>query len=470
MPPPLAEEAPPHVDVDNFIAAKLAAETVAERTYRNINDVIQSYNSNNQEPDRKIKDMSVPVFNTLMVKDILEDDGHLYLRSTMIQNVFGLSGSQKDKETPFAYRFNDRATKKDDPEIDLRRVEQHSLDIQVNGDIIPAPLTSFTFNTMIPLSKTLIIDHFPFTVHRATATVELCTRTDDDGLNIRLRPNLMLHPERRNNISLQQPMVPLAEDEHLRKTQTQKQYHAKLDEDLMNKLDRMGTYDLLTPYPEIKYLAQPGKNYCPQFKVSFLLLEEGMSKFISVQLPMIFIAVVKTMSFRVAWLELEMEGGDAFSLADKFLGTSAALGLTVVFLLNKLTRKHNVQAKYLTMNEIYVISIFTAMAMSSVPLAFGQAAKIIATVGLALLWATFIIPTYNLIKYRRICRKLLAERQLATDTCYRSHAFAQDKEFVKAKKADMAASMHYVSACDEGDDRPKWTRVPLTGGRVQYKY
>ena len=150
-------------------------------------------------------------------------------------------------------------------------------------------MTRTLYIAKIPLLMDEEFDGFPFTLLRATADVELTSRSSPDG-KIVYKPNLMLHEEeRRHNICLQDvKWAPKVEGE------SQENW-------LKRKMDKLRLYDFISPYPEVAYLFEEKNFYCPRFRVSFLIEEEGFPKFIQTQLPMLLLAILATINL---WIDV----------------------------------------------------------------------------------------------------------------------------------------------------------------------
>eukprot|EP00957_Ditylum_brightwellii_P199381 15197463-Ditylum_brightwellii.AAC.1 len=60
-------------------------------------------------------------------------------------------------------------------------------------------------------------------------------------------------------------------------------------------MDKSECYDLMTPFPKIEYFQDTKKNYCPKFKMTFYLTEEGSSKLVAIIAPMLLISTLNTL-------------------------------------------------------------------------------------------------------------------------------------------------------------------------------
>jgi len=188
---------------------------------------------------------------------------------------------------------------------------------------------------------------------------------------------LLLHKfDKGQNVALQLPLT----------RNTGGMHGKEMEEELIIKMDKSNTYDLITPYPEVSYLYDTKKKYCPKFEVSFYMVESGFSKFMSIVFPMILIVVLNT-------LHVLGEQPDSID----FLGNASILALTAVVILPYIVTKRKMEAVF-SLNNFYVMSIFIGLSLSSIPEATFET-RIPAKIGMILLWISFIAPIYSCIGY-----------------------------------------------------------------------
>ena len=254
-----------------------------------------------QEPnadDRatSISQAYVPVLNTFLIKDLRADEtnGLPYILGTFVQQTFGLQGEQAD--TPFDYRFND--TSAESGSVVLRKTVHHTISEEHQN----IRMSVFTFNVKVPLELVTDYDRFPCTAIRATADMEPTTHNDITHKQVILRPNLLLSKQdRRDNVCLQQ-VKGCSTDTQQNTTvnctsfRTKKGSIAVLDRlqdkelELMKKVDKLGKYQLISPYPQVAYTVEKSSR-CKRLQVSFYLVEEGVSKFFRIVLPMLLVGL-----------------------------------------------------------------------------------------------------------------------------------------------------------------------------------
>merc|ERR1711957_413119 len=170
----------------------------------------------------------------------------------------------------------------------------------------------------------------------------------------------------------------------------------------------MKTYSIVSPYPVIEYLNL--KTTCSKYRLTFYLVEEGMVKFVKVLLPMLLISTINTINvlMDVSLMNRQDSSSDDIDSSDRYLQISAALALTAVFVLPEMTRKWNTQS-VITWNEVYILIIFVALSLSSIPPAMVGTTEY-AFVGMILLWGSFCIPIFNLVSYLYVKNSIKAQR------------------------------------------------------------
>jgi hypothetical protein len=148
----------------------------------------------------------IDVLNFILVKHVIEEDGKLYLIGTMIQNVF-----QDDLDEPaikFDYRFNDLSA--EEGMVVFRRKEEKKYAMNLTPETAEAQnegtLHRYTNQVKLPLEMDVEFDCFPFRILSAKCMIELSTPTTTD-FKTRLRPNLMLHQDKRNATNIQEVSI-----------------------------------------------------------------------------------------------------------------------------------------------------------------------------------------------------------------------------------------------------------------------
>ena len=129
------------------------------------------------------------------------------------------------------------------------------------------------------------------------------------------------------------------------------------------------------------------------YSVSFLLVEDGMKKFVEIVFPMLLIAAMNHLNvLNAVWAKQGWtnENVDAVD----YINNSATLALAVVVFLPTMfgrARFHEI----FNANNLYVTSIFIALALSALPQALTNGNVWPARVGAWLFWGSFLFPVIN---------------------------------------------------------------------------
>eukprot|EP00957_Ditylum_brightwellii_P111354 8493156-Ditylum_brightwellii.AAC.1 len=208
--------------------------------------------------------------------------------------------------------------------------------------------TKATFQMSAPLDVDTIFDVFPFKAYKASVLVELSSSTIEEETH-RVRPNLLVAKhDMRNNLSIQLP--------YINKMQEARTNDSQLLEDLKDKMDKMQDYDFITPFPNVEYIYDNKKKYCPKCRITFYLVQQGNSKMIEIIAPMLLISILNTLN---VINDEKVENVD-------YIANSAAFTLTAAFILPSIFSKAN-RNKVFTVNTVYVFLVFVGLALSSFP-------------------------------------------------------------------------------------------------------
>jgi len=369
-----------------------------------IKDRTSSSGSNPSITDMLKKDTKediVNIRNFLLVKHVTENnDRELFLVGTCVQELTSLDMNaesiklcddklldmgtlSEDIETLskrlfFDYRLNDLTADEDSGWIKTRRVEMNS------------GKAKKTFQVNAPLEVEVNYDCFPFKIVTASVMIELSSSAIRDQ---RRRPNLLLGKEyMATNVAIQ-PVQRLNEQKHVENTYNGTK-EVLTESDYKKKMDKIKTYDFLTPFPEVTYQYDIKKKYCPKFKVAFYMVESGTSKFVQIVFPMLLIAILNTVQV------LDKD----FVENTNFLSNAATFALTAVFILPSIIGNSNIQDLY-SMNNLYIISIFVGLALSSIPSEM-MGTSVPAFTGMIIVWLSFIMPIIGCIGYFQRCRSI----------------------------------------------------------------
>lgn len=378
-----------------------------------------------------VNEKTLNVHNVFLIKHIIDDkecEDELNLIGTMVQHVFrgkdpidenaftssnlddaagfgaGSSHStdlrsfdsdfpqlQPKDETPimFKLRFNDQKTDKNN--LDLRRTEVHETRDE-------GTMYRHTLQVKAPLELEVQFDAFPFKVKTATLMIEFSTFTSRDR-KTRLRPNMIVHRrEKRIMFGIQKEHSSSKKRVHPAIAVYQKLsgVESTLFRQAKEKIDKSYIYDFVSPFPNITYLYDEGKGYCPKYSIQFLLVEDGMKKFIEIVFPMLLIAAMNHLNVINAVKAVEQDKPDFVEAVD-YLNNSATLALAVVVFLPTMigtSRFHSV----MQVNNLYISTIFVALTLSALPYSVVET-TIPARVGTYLFWGSFLFPIINGLRF-----------------------------------------------------------------------
>eukprot|EP00541_Cyclophora_tenuis_P000160 CAMPEP_0116563116 /NCGR_PEP_ID=MMETSP0397-20121206/12547_1 /TAXON_ID=216820 /ORGANISM="Cyclophora tenuis, Strain ECT3854" /LENGTH=313 /DNA_ID=CAMNT_0004089509 /DNA_START=50 /DNA_END=992 /DNA_ORIENTATION=+ len=246
---------------------------------------------------------------------------------------------------------------------------------------------------------------FPLWVAKATAHIELSTTASD---TTRRRPNLLVDiVDRRGNVSIQEVKKAYGEE-------------TLTENDVIDKLDRSVQYDFVTPYPEVRYLYDPEKEYCPSLEITFYVVSGGMSNFVSIIFPMFLIASLNTMSVINDYISPQNLPG--------FINNAATFALTAIFMLPNMMAK-TARQRLFTLNNLHILLVFVSLSLSSIPYQAFKTSAINLT-GMVLFWVSFALPIANVINYWRVVSKTRSQiRKLETTGPQNRHSFVKDDNY-----------------------------------------
>jgi len=450
-----------------------------------------------EEQSNSLGEKKVCVRNFFLLKHIADDqDDKLNLVGTMIQNVFGTDKLDSqgvydedvvgkdicDKDNcpqafHFGYRFNNLVADEDSGYAKVRRLERTKT------------ATKATFQMSAPLDVDVVFDYFPFKAVTATLLVELSTCTNKDETQ-RIRPNLLLaKKDRRNNVSVQTPY--LEDGDWVRKkslfsfrsipqvlwnsddydsdddldnegesndTETRSEGGSnniesqsegesnkisgrKKIEALKDKMDKMKSYDFITPFPKVEYLYDENKKYCPKCKLTFYLVEVDNSKLVEILAPVFLISILNTLN--VINTDTDIDIVD-------YIANSATLALTAAFfILPNIYSKAN-RTKSFTNNTAYVILVFLGLSLSSFPEAL-IGTRACAFVGMILLWSSFFMPLVSCFLFWVFQNKISPKKGI-----YEINDFTQSGDYKPFNyEKDINYKEHFLLVEDDATKKEK---------------
>eukprot|EP00588_Corethron_pennatum_P005315 CAMPEP_0194282140 /NCGR_PEP_ID=MMETSP0169-20130528/22468_1 /TAXON_ID=218684 /ORGANISM="Corethron pennatum, Strain L29A3" /LENGTH=368 /DNA_ID=CAMNT_0039027383 /DNA_START=318 /DNA_END=1421 /DNA_ORIENTATION=- len=340
-----------------------------------------------------------PVQNFVLVKHVKDnpdvEKGLLFI-GTFIQHINDedgiLAGSfEGESMEGFPYRLNDEAG---GDFTNVRRVQETACknDSQTKKEV---KTYKITYDVKAPLDIDHYFEGFPCGIMKARLSIELSALTSK-CCESKLQPNLCIDTTNKSsNIAIQKNNLLLDTDKVLKKTYNKdgeiiipkSGENKDLLEQIRNKMDRSNFYEFVTPIPKVTYILK-GDN-CSKLLIDFYFVESGVAKFVKVLSPMMLICWLNW--FHVQTNKKQSERGDG--AGREYLGNSAAFALTVVFLFESIIPKSRRERGFLTINSMYLMLVFTALILSSIPADF--MAKEVGTVGALLFFASFLLPIYD---------------------------------------------------------------------------
>jgi hypothetical protein len=370
-------------------------------------------------PDDKVKTVPVYVHNVFLIKHVMDDKEHsdgLYVVGTFIQNAFRGNSIESSFATKtvdsgesttlqsmastsnasvlfkddipgpirFAYRFNDKTADERNGAVELRRSQIHE-----TRDL--GKLHRHTFQVKAPLELDVEFNAFPFKVVSANLTIELSSFTTQDKKTI-IRPNLIVHKhEKRIMFGIQKDFTRPGTNPS-KKLPFFRSKESALIRQANDKIDKSYVYDFVSPFPNVTYLYDTEKKYCPKYLVTFLLVEDGMKKFIEIVFPMILIAALNHLNVRNATKAAANPDTEPVHAVD-YLNNSATFALAVVVFLPTMIGSSQFHSVF-TANNLYIMTIFAALALSALPVEVVDSTTP-AQIGTFLFWASFSFPVVN---------------------------------------------------------------------------
>ena len=370
-----------------------------------------------EKPTKKYRTL-----HTFLLKKLVDDpdvEGGLLLIGTFVQRVLDLDEETakeyaEDEKNFFSYRFNENSASEDS--VIVRRVEPEVVfDVDENGDpkvdengkeVILCHGVRATMQARVPLEVDVFTAAFPFTVSLATAAIELSSIFLVEK-NHTARPDFLLfEDDPRNTVAIQNKEDQYDEAEILLERLCdvsptfglREAIEENIEEKVLGKLDKTKSYEFLSPYPEVSFLYDHKKEYCPRFIISFYCVKPGFQKLVAILLPMFlvfFLAILNVLN------DIHYAEGEDIS---SHLQVSSALTLAIVFVLPQLLDEKANRDKLWTKENLSIIVFFVGLVFASVPAAMSPTIfgleQIIGVVLMGL--ATFLLPITNCAVYFRM--------------------------------------------------------------------
>jgi len=353
---------------------------------------MQRQNSASSEcPEQK-----VPVRNLFRIKHMEDDENKkIYLVGTFIQRIFHDFGSKFDgSDFFFKYRING---------LPVGGSDEREYDECLKWRKTVSSEKRKTIEVKAPMDVSDKFDWFPFKVIEAKVMIELTSstvETKNSNETTNLRPNLLVSNDKSNaylNVEVERPQELKDKIAELDESKSERRFwfskYNEVMDRLKTKLDKTSCYDFITPLPKVAYYHDENKNYCSKFEVSYILVEQGEAKFVQIVCPMILISVLNTINVMFK--------------DDVDFGMSSTLALTAVFILPSIISASK-KSSLIEGNNIYVIIIFVALTLSSISKDVAGT-KVVAIVGMCMLWVSIFIPIINIARFYQYYYKTIEE-------------------------------------------------------------
>jgi len=325
------------------------------------------------------KDYNVPVSNLFVlkhIKDNPEEENGLLIVGTIVQIINDENDCFKkcfDHEASFPYRLNE-----EDGEDYVKFCKMERKRKVVRS----------TFSLKAPLDIVDVFDKFPCRIMKAKLTVELST-IPFYGNNIKVRPKFCLNIEAKSsNISLQDSAVIRGSNGGFIRGVKFPNLSEKV---LLRDKDQ-------NVVPHVAYIMK--KDESSKLELTFFLFECGVSKFVTVVCPMLLVCVMNYFKVRTSQIDV-----DNYVVSSEYLGNSAAFACTIVLLIEHVIPKSRKNSMVCS-DTLYLVSVFTALALISVSAKETWYEKFPAEIGYCLFFTSFIIPLANKIQYYYCMRKV----------------------------------------------------------------
>jgi len=355
--------------------------------------------------DKKKEEHNQPVFHLCHFKRLRDDEDSsstLNMEASFIQVTFHKKkhdekGAKEEYDTKpsFGYRINSKNPREEDCQLRNKTTIWESDDDYI---------TKSTIDVLLPLEITPLLAMYPFTIYKAEVTIELVSKILD---KVTFRPKIAINTKDLN-----------------------KNFTIKINE---VDLDKSKKFDFVTRCPSVQYFTD-GSNgqQCKKFSVSFLLIDDGIGKFIKFYLPFFLICIISTVN---ALDDQHHEGGKKLDFAD-YIQTSSTMALAFVFLIPEAadtTRNQFLRSFGSTANAIFIC---LGLMLASFPPSFKVPYY---KIGILFLWLSFSFPIYNFS-----CNYIITKR-MKRESCKDSHFNPAEKgkfEIEDIKNCEYVASQN----------------------------
>lgn len=340
--------------------------------------------------DIKLLDINTNIFvyHTFVIKSINDHNDQLRLIVTGIQKCLipHIHETELNNRLQFAYRINDDATTNDF--ITERKTKTVKI---INNDVdksLKCNIATVTTNAMsLPLCITMILNHFPFRLYKASVKIELTSRQVDtnEKSHITLRP-CFVSEDKTNYQNL------IRVNNKDKNAISHKQQYDKL----LDTMDKTTKYDIVSPIPFIYGVRQTKTiqnsseiiEYTPIVEIGFYLYEPILDTFFNMISPLFMVILLLTSTISINMDETN------------YLGIMCGIILAVVFVMKNMRRSTTITK--ISTTDLYIICFLSGLTIC-IGGVFHPYAKII---GVSISWGSNIIPLIGYYKYKQITNKI----------------------------------------------------------------
>lgn len=362
------------------------------------------------EDKNKFLDVNINsyVYHTFVIKSISDHDDQLRLIATGIQKCLIPADheSELNKYLQFDYRINNEAST--DEYIKERKTK--TVKVITEAGEPNFNIATVTTNAMkLPLQISMILNHFPFRLYKASVKIELTSKEVDKEKksHITLRPTFV-YQDQENYQNL------------IRVNNTDKKAigdNPDYDK-LYDVMDKTNKYDILTPIPFIYGISQKKDKqhndnhvkYTPIIEIGFYLYEPVLEAFFNMVAPLFLILLLMTSTVIINMDETS------------YLGIMCGIILAVVFVMKNIRRSAS-RSKFNT-TDLYIILFLSGLSICSIS-AVHPHMKLI---GVSISWISNIVPLVGYYRYRYITNNIIETSNKFNGIIQNPNKHAKSKE------------------------------------------
>ena len=363
------------------------------------------------EDKNKFLDININsyVYHKFIIKSINDDDDKIYLVATGVQKCLIPYQHEEElkKHLQFDYRINNEA--QTDQYIKERKTKTVKVTTN-NGALQDFKIATVTTNAMkLPLNVSMILNHFPFRLYKASVKIELTSKEVDkeNKSHITLRPTLV-YPNKDNYENL------------IRINNTDIEALAKNPDytNLFNNMDKTKKFDILSPIPYVYGITQKKDKqhsdnhvkYIPIIEIGFYLYEPVLEAFFNMIAPLFMILLLMTSSVIINMNE------------SSYLGIMCGIILAVVFVMKNI-RRPTTRSKFNT-TDLYIILFLSGLSLCSISVTH----PLMKLIGVSIAWFSNIVPVIGYFRYKYITNKIIKNLNKFKDVIQNPENHTKSKE------------------------------------------